>query len=324
MPAMRTPPPGSAPFDVVGLGEISVDDVLLLEGTPAWGDKARVVRRDRIGGGQVATTMVALARLGLRTALLGVVGDDDDGRLAVEGLRAEGVDTHGIKVVGGRTRRATVVVDAEAARTVLFEEDRRTVMGQAQLHAEDVVAGRVLHVDGSARLASLAAAQLARERGVFVSCDLDVPHPLDDSLLPLVDLCVVPWSYAAPATGAAYGRGGGRSDAAAAGWRDLLHIPAVAPGGVVVVTRGEHGATVCPTARSGWIDMPAFAVEPRVDTTACGDTFRAGFLAALLDGRDLFACARFACAAAALKVRDLGRRGCPTRAAVEALLRAVP
>jgi len=318
---MRTPPPGSAPFDVVGLGEISIDDVLLVEGRPAWGGKARVVRRERMGGGQVATAMVALARLGLRTAILGVVGDDEEGQLALDGLRAEGVDIHGVQVVPGRTRRATVVIDGEAGRTVLFEEDRRTVVGQAQLRPEDVVAGRVLHVDGSARLASLAAAQLARERGVFVSCDLDVPHPLDDTLLPLVDLCVVPWSYAA-ARGTGGQRGGG--EPAAPGWREALHVPTVAPGGVVVVTRGEHGATVCPTERSGWIDMPAFAVEPRVDTTACGDTFRAGFIAGLLDGRDLFACARFACAAAALKVRDLGRRGCPTRAAVEALLRAAP
>ena len=40
------------PFDVVGVGEISVDDVLLVDEV-RLGEKARVRRRERLGGGQV-------------------------------------------------------------------------------------------------------------------------------------------------------------------------------------------------------------------------------------------------------------------------------
>src|SRR5260370_37591603 len=66
----------AASFDVVGLGECSMDEVWLVDGLPAAGSKVRAVRRERLGGGQVATAMVAGARLGLRAAYVGAVGDD--------------------------------------------------------------------------------------------------------------------------------------------------------------------------------------------------------------------------------------------------------
>jgi sugar/nucleoside kinase (ribokinase family) len=65
---------------------------------------------------------------------------------------------------------------------------------------------------------------------------------------------------------------------------------------------------------------PAFPAERVVDTTACGDTFRAALLVALLDGLRPAEGLRFANAAASLKTRDLGRRGCPRRAEVNALM----
>src|SRR5579862_6909755 len=81
-----------APIDVVGLGECSVDEVWVVPAEPAWGGKLHASRRERLGGGQVATAMVAAARLGLRAAYLGAVGDDLGGTLVLDGLSSEGVD----------------------------------------------------------------------------------------------------------------------------------------------------------------------------------------------------------------------------------------
>ena len=50
------------------------------------------------------------------------------------------------------------------------------------------------------------------------------------------------------------------------------------------------------------------------------DTFRSAVLCALLVGKSLEDTLRFANAAAALKCRDLGRRGCPTRDEVDRFL----
>ena len=310
------PRPAGARFDVVGLGEISVDDVLLVEGAGAVGSKTRVLRRERIGGGQVATAMVALCRLGLRTAVIGAVGDDEAGRFAVEGLRAEGVDVGGIQVMDAATRQAVVVINAHGDRTVLAIDDPRLDLGDAAATTDLIREARVLHIDDSYRAAAIAAARVAREHGVFVSCDLDTDRgAATDELLALVDLCVVPGQFLADMIGKTTRPLRDRNLPALVAERTASRV--------ACVTRGEQGATVVENGGTGAervFDQPAFHVEPVVDTTACGDTFRAGFIAAHLDGRDLRGCLRFACAAAALKVRDLGRRGCPSRAAVEALV----
>src|SRR5574341_2161273 len=78
-------------WDVIGLGESSWDEVWRLAEVPPWGGKARAVGRISLGGGQVATAMVACRRLGLKSAYLGWVGDDEVGRHIVQSLDAESV-----------------------------------------------------------------------------------------------------------------------------------------------------------------------------------------------------------------------------------------
>jgi sulfofructose kinase len=58
-----------------------------------------------------------------------------------------------------------------------------------------------------------------------------------------------------------------------------------------------------------------------VDTLSAGDVFHGAFALALLEGKSIEDCARFACVAASLKcTRFGGRLGCPTRAEVELML----
>jgi len=117
----------SAPIDVVGLGECSVDEVWMVPSRPAWGAKLHASRREQLGGGQVASAMVAASRLGLSAAYLGAVGDDLGGKLVLEGLVAERVDVSRVRTVaGGATRSALILVDAESGeRTVVEHLDRR-------------------------------------------------------------------------------------------------------------------------------------------------------------------------------------------------------
>lgn len=321
MCAVLVPPPDSARFDVVGLGEISVDEVVVLGEALRPGGKARALRRERLGGGMVATAMVAARRLGLRAALCGAVGDDEAGRFALAGLGGEGVEVSGVRTLAAATRQALIVIEPDGARTVLHLDDDALTLDEDAVTAgplaELVTAGRALHLDRSFPQAARAMAKRAREAGRLVSCDLEQRDDHDDALLPLVDVCVVAPEYLRASDDAP-----GRDPTV------LLHeltTPLVelrrriAPGGIAVVTLGPAGALLA-TDDVPSLHQPAFPAAPLVDTTACGDTFRAAFLATLLDGAPPPACLRFAAAAAALKCRDLGRRGCPTRSEVVAAL----
>ena len=178
-------------LDVVGLGECSLDEVWVvpaLSSPGSWGGKLQAARRDRLGGGQVATAMVAAARLGLKTAYLGAVGDDPAGRQVLDGLRQELVNVDHVRVTaGGATRSALILVDG-GERTVV--EHAGVTLSPDEIDGAVIARARVLHVDATQIATSIAAARIAGAHGVVVSLDVDHARPGLDELLELVDICV--------------------------------------------------------------------------------------------------------------------------------------
>lgn len=88
----------------------------------------------------------------------------------------------------------------------------------------------------------------------------------------------------------------------------------------VIITLGGRGAYVCDGSCAAL--TPAFLVNA-VDTTGAGDAYNGGLAAALSEGCDIFAAARFAAATAALSVQRMGTTpAMPTRAEIDAFLQA--
>ena len=86
---------------------------------------------------------------------------------------------------------------------------------------------------------------------------------------------------------------------------------------VVIVTLGAEGALLC--SQSGDTHVPAHQVQV-VDTTAAGDTFVGGLVAALLQGLALEEAVRYATCAGTLATMRLGAQtSIPTAAEVNAL-----
>src|SRR5262245_61850781 len=79
-------------WDVLGLGCVAVDDLLLAPNYPTPDSKVRLLGRQRSSGGLTATALIAAARLGARAAFAGVLGDDDDSRFVLDSFQREGVD----------------------------------------------------------------------------------------------------------------------------------------------------------------------------------------------------------------------------------------
>jgi sulfofructose kinase len=287
--------------DVAGFGEASIDDVWLLRGALVWGGKSRASTFERLGGGQIATAMVAAARLGLRASFIGRVGDDGDGRDVLEGLRGEEVDVASAIVGGGPTRHALVLVDRDGERAVVERHHQHAAHGAAPKLRD----ARVLHLDATEPVMALQLAKQARAAEIVVSLDLDHAAPGLDELLPLVDILVTSRGVPEHLTGETE-------------LERALRKLAESTGGLVGCTLGGDGAALLDDGHL--LLSPAFTPGNVLDTTACGDTFRAALLCALLEGQPPARALRFANAAAAIKTRDLGRRGCPRRAEVNALL----
>jgi sulfofructose kinase len=280
------------PLDVLGVGECSLDTWLEVEALPPAGGKAAVSDWRELPGGQVATAALAAARLGLRTAYAGVVGDDAAGERALAPLHAAGVDCSRVRTAqGARTRAAVIVVDRSGERAVLGYRDARLARegaGLAELPLDDA---RLVLLDASDLPLALALARRAREGAVPVVLDLDAPSAEHEALLACVEFPVVSEGFARRAYGSA--------EAALA---RLAALGARLP----VVTLGERGALA--SWRGRVLESGAFRVDV-VDTTGAGDVFHGTFAWGLLRGLGVGELLRSANAAAALACTGRGAQG---------------
>jgi sugar/nucleoside kinase (ribokinase family) len=290
---------GASVKPVIGLGLATLDQLLLWEDARKPVAENRMVDHDVQGGGMVATAMVAVARLGGRAEYWGAVGDDWMGRMIVEGLVAEGVETSEVRVVPGQ-RGPLVVVSVDrvtGSRKFCYWVGVPEVsepIGRLDRLAE---AGCLL-VDGGNLPSALRAAAEARRLGVPIVSDVGRITDKNRPLMELVDYAVLSQMCAESLTG------GDDYEQA------CRQVAEMGPSRVVV-TLGEKGLLWRDGERFGRMD--AFAVEA-VDTTGAGDTFHGAFCQGLVDGLGFTDNLAFASATAALKCRRLGgRAGIPTR-----------
>src|SRR2546421_8083769 len=82
-----------ADLDVLGFGTNAVDHLIRVPVFPGFNSKVELTSHTMMAGGEVASTMVGLRRLGLRSAYAGRFGDDEAGRLGLMSLTEEGGDT---------------------------------------------------------------------------------------------------------------------------------------------------------------------------------------------------------------------------------------
>lgn len=298
-------------FDVVGLGQCSLDFLGRLEQYPELDQKAELHELKVQGGGPVATALVCLARLGVPVAICGRVGDDDYGQRIIEGLVAEHVDCRALIPDTEQTSQAAfIVVDEDGHRNIFWHRGTAQTVELSMTDTALIRGARILHLDGLHLEAALAAARHARSHGVCTVLDAGTLRPGIEQLLPLIDHLVVSEKFARQVVD-------GHDPVLAL--ETLLMYGAKA----VTVTLGKRGS-ISRTAAGEEFGQPAFEVDA-IDTTGCGDVFHGGYIFGLLQDWPLTQTVRFAAACAALKTRSLGgRTAIPTLVEVESFLSNTP
>lgn len=243
------------------------------------------------------------AALGLPTALASAVGDDAVGRFVRTELEARGVNTRLLAAEPGTRTSATILTirsDGQrpnfhalgaSSRFALTDDVTEAAKAAKFVHWGAVGGARV---DGGPGAALLATAKTA---GATVICDLIGPNKrtMDElaRLLPHVD-------YFMPNMGEALQLAGTTEPRTAAD--RFLAMGARA----CIFKWGERGSYIA--ERGEAFTLSAHAIDV-VDTTSCGDSYCAGFVAALDRGFTLRDACRFATATAALVAQGLGTLG---------------
>jgi sulfofructose kinase len=301
-------------FDATGFGLNAVDHLIVVPSYPSFDTKTRLMEHVQAAGGQTATAMVALQRLGMRTAYAGRFGSDSEGQFGLSTVRDEGVDTSFAKVIeGARTQIAFIIIDEPSGeRTVIWDRDDRLAYSAEEAPVGLAVRGRVLHLDAHDPLACARMARAARAEGTLVSVDVDNIYEGLPDLLPLVDILISSKEFPHRLTGI--------TDHRAA----LVELKARYGCTVTGMTLGTGGALLF--YDGVFLESPAMQVPGGCrDTTGAGDAFHAGFLYGLLRGEEIEVSLKLANATASLKCRTLGARtSLPTQAELNEFIASNP
>jgi sugar/nucleoside kinase (ribokinase family) len=303
--------------DVVGIGSCGIDYFAIVPRLLGAEEKISAERMEIHAGGVTANNLTQVARLGASTGWLGLVGDDENGKLIRKAFADDGMDLSGIDVVQGeRSTMTWIPVDAQGERCIYMFPN---VNGSLSVHqvnsrfAPHIQKAKHFHTEASQLpLAPVKAAmQVAKGAKVRVIFDLDVAPSFfaQMNLGSQEDLCAAlrlvdvlkPCKVAArEITGEAEPE------------KIAKELLACGPQ-MVAMTQGAEGCLIA--TRQEMVRVPAFAVKV-VDTTGAGDAFMGGLSYGLLQGWDLRRLGIFANACAALCCTKVGARAMAKRVEV--------
>jgi sulfofructose kinase len=300
-----------APWDVLGCGVVSIDELLYVEHYPPPDSKVLVVARDRQGGGLTGTALVAAARVGARCAFGGVLGSDELSEMARDELMREGVDcSAALRKPEARPCHSVIIVDrSTGSRNIFFSRDGVMTRSLAEITPALIARCRVMFVDNLDLDSALRMAEVADSLGIPVVSDLEYhEYARTAELFSHIHHLIAAENFALRLTGAVSAE------------EAVISLAQRHPRACTAVTAGERGCWFI-EGRGPLQYQPAFRV-PVVDTTGCGDVFHGAYAACLARGIGVAECIRFASATAALKATQPGgRAGIPDRATVERFLR---
>jgi sugar/nucleoside kinase (ribokinase family) len=289
----------------------AVDHLIVVPEYPAFDTKVRLLEHKQSAGGQTASAMVALRRLGLNTAYAGRFGSDPEGHFGQASLIVEGVNIDYAEVVEDATNQiAFITIDARSGeRTIVWDRDERLAYKPEEAPLEFGSLGRVLHLDAHDPLACVRVARAARENGTVVSADIDNVYEGLPELLPLIDILIGSKEFPQRVTGIAGERAA------------LVELHERFGCAVVGMTIGAAGAVVY--CEGKFIESPGYPAPGGCrDTTGAGDAFHAGFLYGFLTGADVETSLKSGNAVAAMKCSALGARtGLPNKSELENFLK---
>jgi sugar/nucleoside kinase (ribokinase family) len=314
----------SAAHDVVGIGNAIVDVIAhadeaflarrgLIKGTTRLID---ALEADRLyaemgpgvemSGGSVANTMAGLASLGGRAGYIGLIRDDQLGRVFRHDITAAGV-TYRMPAAsaGPSTARCLILVTPDAQRTMNTYLGACVELGPEDLDRPLIESAQVLYLEGylfdppRAKVALRSAAEIAHGAGRKVSLSLSDPfcverHRADFRAL-IADHVDILFANEIE-IGSLYQTHDFEAAARAAA-RDCE---------VAVLTRSAKGSVV--VAAGARHEIPPAPVARVVDTTGAGDLYASGFLYGLTHGRPLEICGRIGSLAAAEIISHIGAR----------------
>jgi len=286
-------------MDIIGMGRPCIDILTVVEKLPKSNSGSGILDFSRQGGGNVATAMVAAARLGASAGMIGVTGSCLHGSAIREDFMYNNVDISHIVTVDGPNDFAIILSDLETkGRSILYKGNNLRRIETGDLDKDYITSADILHLEGCGEPEKTAALWM-KEAKKKVAYDVAGYSEQIKNFTPYIDYFIASeFCYKA-----IFGTD--------LDYEKNCKIIAESGPEVVVFTLGDKGC-VGYTKSEGFFIEEGFKVNV-FDTLGAGDVYHGAFLAGLSKGFSVRETARFANAVSAIKICYIGgRAGIPT------------
>ena len=287
-------------FDVLVVGELNADLILSGDVTPQYGQAEKLIDdASLVLGSSSAIFACGAARLGLRVAFIGKVGDDALGRFALEELRKRDVDVSGCVVDPAIKTGLSVILLRGADLAILTYSGAIGALRFDEIDRAWFTRARHVHIGSYFLLDALRPDvprlfDLAHDSGMTTSIDTnyDPSETWHGGVMEALARADVFLPNETELLAIAH------SESLEDGMRVLA-----GPGRTLAVKLGERGAQA---QVDGEAAQAAGIRADVVDTVGAGDSFDAGFVYGYLAGWPLARSLRLACVCGSLSTRAAG------------------
>jgi sugar/nucleoside kinase (ribokinase family) len=287
-------------IDVVVVGELNVDLILQGEVTPAFGQAEKLVDDAAlVMGSSSAIFACGAARLGLKVAFVGKVGNDEFGRFVTSALEARGVATQGVVVDPTIKTGLSVILSRGNDRAILTYLGSISALRYEEIDQALLARARHLHLGSYFLLAALRSqvpALFATARTLGLTTSLDTNYdPTERWNGDLAQVLAQTDIFLPNETELhAISKQQDLDTALATLARQVLLVAAkLGPAGAIARQKQE-------TFRAEALPVTV------VDTTGAGDSFDAGFIYGYLAGWEIGQALRLGCVCGSLSTQAAG------------------
>ncbi len=292
-------------MDAIGFGALNLDKIYLVDKIPKAEEEGYVKDLQLHPGGSAANTIVGLARLGLKTGYIGKIGNDEDGRILLEDLKREGVDTRCVIKARGRSGSAIILVDENGNRAILVDPGVNDTIRFEEIDIDYVKRFKLLHLTSfickNGYDSFISQKKIVKEVD-RVSFDPGAVYA-ERGLKEMED--ILKYTTVFLPNKAEIEKLFGLN------YRDAVEECIKMGIEIVAIKMGSKGCYIRKGERE--IIVKPFKVNV-VDTTGAGDAFNAGFLYGYLKGKDIEECGKLGNLIASYCIQKVGaREGLPRK-----------
>jgi sugar/nucleoside kinase (ribokinase family) len=287
-------------FDLVVVGEINPDLVLNSKSLPEFGQIEKYIDDCNLSIGSSSVIFACgAARLGLKVAFIGKVGDDYFGHYMLDAMQNYGMDISGVVISSEIKTGLSVIINNESDRAILTYLGAISELQFDEVNLEVIKSARHLHLGSYFMLDKLRPDiqkifKIAKEEGLSTSLDTNF-DPLQKWGKELLETLKNTDMFFPNEREVECVAGVNELDSA------IKKLSTEVP--YLVVKLGSKGAVA--TFNGENVASPALDLKV-VDTIGAGDSFDAGFVFGFIKGWTLDKCLRSACICGSLSTRSFG------------------